>query len=391
MSILKDFSVSTVAAGFVTVLVGFTSSAVIIFQAAQALGASPAEIASWIWALGIGIGVTSFGLSLYYKMPVVTAWSTPGAALLISSASGLSMAEAIGGFLISAGLIILTGFSGLFERTMRKIPISIASAMLAGILIKFGMNVFVAMTSQFVMVFGMFLVYLFARRFQPRYAVMLTLLVGVIYAGFANLLTFNVVQFQFASPIWIMPVFSMQSLAIGLPLFIVTMTSQNIPGVSVLRASGYHAPISPIMGWIGIVNAVLAPLGAFALNLAAITAAICTGREAHEDSHKRYTAALSAGILYVLIGIFGATITSLFLAFPHELILAIAGLALFGTVANGLATALHQEAEREAALITFLVTASGITLWGIGAAFWGLLAGIIALVISRYRKVIQIA
>ncbi|WP_410209374.1 benzoate/H(+) symporter BenE family transporter [Aquirhabdus sp.] len=391
MSILKDFSVSTVAAGFVTVLVGFTSSAVIIFQAAQALGASPAEIASWIWALGIGIGLTSIGLSLYYKMPIVTAWSTPGAALLISSASGLSMAEAIGGFLISAGLIILTGFSGLFERTMRKIPISIASAMLAGILIKFGMNVFIAMTSQFVMVFGMFLVYLFARRFQPRYAVVLTLLVGVIYAGFANLLTFNVVQFQVASPIWIMPVFSVHSLAIGLPLFIVTMTSQNIPGVSVLRASGYHAPISPIVGWIGIVNAVLAPLGAFALNLAAITAAICTGREAHEDSHKRYTAALSAGILYCLIGIFGATITSLFLAFPRELILAIAGLALFGTVASGLATALDQEAEREAALITFLVTASGVTLWGIGAAFWGLLAGIIALVISRYRKVIQIA
>ena len=391
MSILKDFSVSTVAAGFVTVLVGFTSSAVIIFQAAQALGATPAEIASWIWALGVGIGVTSIGLSLYYKMPIVTAWSTPGAALLISSASGLSMAEAIGGFLISAGLIILTGFSGLFERTMRKIPISISSAMLAGILIKFGMNVFVAMTSQFVMVFGMFLVYLLARRFQPRYAVVLTLLIGVIYAGFANLLTFNVVQFQATTPIWIMPVFTMHSLAIGLPLFIVTMTSQNIPGVSVLRASGYHAPISPIVGWIGIVNAVMAPLGAFALNLAAITAAICTGREAHEDSHKRYTAALSAGILYGLIGIFGATITSLFLAFPHELILAIAGLALFGTVANGLATALHQEAEREAALITFLVTASGVTLWGIGAAFWGLLAGIIALVISRYRKVIQIA
>ncbi len=391
MSILKDFSVSTIVAGFVTVLVGFTSSAVIIFQAAQALGASPAEIASWIWALGIGIGVTSIGLSLYYKMPIVTAWSTPGAALLIGSSTGLTMAEAIGGFLISAALIILSGFSGVFERTMRKIPVSIASAMLAGILLQFGMNVFVAMKSQFIMVFSMFLVYLLARRFQPRYAVVLTLLVGVAYAGFAHLLTFNVVQFQVASPIWTMPVFTLHSLAIGLPLFIVTMTSQNIPGVSVLRASGYHAPISPIIGWMGITNSLLAPLGGFAINLAAITAAICTGREAHEDSSRRYTAALSAGVLYILIGIFGATITSLFLAFPHELILAIAGLALFGTVASGLATALNQEVQREAALITLLVTASGVSFWGIGAAFWGLLAGIIALVISRYRKKIQIA
>ncbi len=386
MLILKDFSISTLVAGFVTVLVGFTSSGVLIFQAAQSLGASPAEIASWIWALGLGMGLTTLGLSLYYRMPIVTAWSTPGAALLIGSSTGLSLAEAVGGFMISAGLITLTGFSGVFERAMRKIPISLASAMLAGVLLKFGMNVFVAMQTQLAMILGMFLLYLVMRRLSPRYAVIVTLAFGIVYAAISQQLTFNLMQFQFAKPIWTTPVFSAGSLAIAIPLFIVTMASQNIPGVSVLRGSGYNVPLSPVIGWIGTANAVLAPFGGYALNLAAITAAICTGREAHENPKKRYTAAISAGVFYCLIGIFGATITSLFLAFPKELILAIAGLALFGTIGNGLATALSQESEREAALITFLVTASNITLFGLGAAFWGLIAGLSALAIRHIRK-----
>lgn len=389
MQILKDFSISTLVAGFVTVLVGFTSSGVLIFQAAQTLGASPAEIASWMWALGLGMGITTIGLSFYYRTPIVTAWSTPGAALIIGS-SGLSLSEAIGGFIVSAVLIMLTGFSGIFERAMRKIPLSIASAMLAGVLLKFGMNVFIAMKTQFVMVLGMFILYLLMRRNLPRYAVVVTLAFGIIYAAFSNLLTFNIMHFQLAQPIWTTPTFSMNSIAIAIPLFMVTMASQNIPGVSVLRSSGYQIRLSPVIGWLGTANAALAPFGGYALNLAAITAAICTGREAHEDPKKRYTAALSAGFFYCLIGIFGATITSLFLAFPTELILAIAGLALFGTIGNGLATALTQESEREAALITFLVTASGITLFGLGAAFWGLLAGLITLGISRYRKIIVI-
>lgn len=386
MPILKDFSISTLVAGFVTVLVGFTSSGVLIFQAAQSLGASPAEIASWIWALGLGMGLTTLGLSLYYRMPIVTAWSTPGAALLIGSSSGLSLAEAVGGFIISAVLIVLTGFSGIFERTMRKIPISLASAMLAGVLLQFGMNVFVAMQTQLAMGLGMFILYLVMRRLSPRYAVVVTLAFGISYAAINQQLTFNAMHFQFAQPIWTTPVFSVHSFAIAIPLFIVTMASQNIPGVSVLRGSGYNVPLSPIIGWIGTANAALAPFGGYALNLAAITAAICTGREAHEDPKKRYTAAISAGVFYCLIGLFGATVTSLFLAFPTELILAIAGLALFGTIGNGLATALTQESEREAALITFLVTASGITLFGLGAAFWGLLAGLAALSIGRLRK-----
>lgn len=387
MNFLKDFSLSAVIAGFVTVLVGFTSSAVIVFQAAQTLNASPAEIASWMWALGLGMGLTCIGLSLRYRVPVVTAWSTPGAAMLITSAAGVSMPEAIGAFLISGGLITLCGFTGWFERAMNRIPMSLAAGMLAGVLLRFGMDVFVAMQTQFVMVFAMFFVYLLTRRVLPRYAVVAALLLGILIAGSQDLLRFETVQLQFAQPVWTSPQFSIEALVgVALPLFIVTMASQNVPGVAVIRASGYAVPISPLIGWTGVATLILAPFGAFALNLAAITAAICMGREAQEDPDRRYVAAVAAGGFYLLIGLFGATVGAVFAAFPKELVLAIAGLALLGTIGNGLATALIQEKEREPALITFLVTASGIALFGIGSAFWGLIAGGLAMGVLQSRR-----
>lgn len=387
MNFLKDVSLSAVIAGFVAVLVGFTSAAVIVFQAAQTLEASPAEIGSWMWALGLGMGLTCIGLSLRYRVPVVTAWSTPGAAMLITSAAGVSMPEAIGAFLISGGLMALCGFTGWFERAINRIPMSIAAGMLAGVLLRFGMDVFVAMQTQFVMVFAMFCVYLVTRRVLPRYAVITALLTGILIAGNQGLLRFETVQLQLAQPILTMPQFSVGALiGVALPLFVVTMASQNVPGVAVIRASGYAVPISPIIGWTGAATLLLAPFGAFAINLAAITAAICMGREAHEDPNRRYVAAVAAGGFYLLIGLFGATVGAVFAAFPKELVLAIAGLALLGTIGNGLATALIQEKEREPALITFLVTASGIALFGIGSAFWGLIAGGLAMVVLQSRR-----
>ncbi|GAB4366876.1 MAG: benzoate/H(+) symporter BenE family transporter [Elainellaceae cyanobacterium] len=384
MALLKDFSASAVIAGFVTVLVGFTSSAVIVFQAAEALGASPAEIGSWMWALGLGMGLTCIVLSLRYRVPVVTAWSTPGAAMLITTAAGVPMAEAIGAFLVSAALITICGFTGWFERAMNRIPISIASGMLAGVLLRFGMDVFVSMQTQFVMTFAMFCTYLIARRLLPRYAVVSALGLGILIAGVQGLLRLDTVRLQLAEPVLTVPQFSISAIVgVALPLFVVTMASQNVPGVAVIRASGYATPISPLIGWTGATTLILAPFGAFALNLAAITAAICMGREAHEDPAKRYVAAVAAGGFYIVIGLFGATVAAVFAAFPKELVLAIAGLALLGTIGNGLATALSQEQEREPALITFLVTASGMTLFGIGSAFWGLLAGAVAIVILR--------
>ena len=384
MSIASDISVSAVVAGFVTVLVGFTSTAVIVFQAAHAVGAGPAEIASWMWALGLGMGLTCIGLSLRYRMPVVTAWSTPGAAMLITSAAGVALPEAIGAFMVSGLLIAIAGFSGWFERALNRIPISIASGMLAGVLLRFGLELFIVMKAQFAVVFAMFAVYLLLRRLIPRYAVILAFALGIAVAAMQGSLHLETVHLEFARPVWITPEISASTLiGVALPLFIVTMASQNAPGVAVIRASGYPVPISPVIGWTGVATVILAPFGAFALNLAAITAAICMGREAHEDPRRRYMASVCAGFFYIVIGLFGATVGALFAAFPRELVAAIAGLALIGTIGNGLAAALSNERDREPALVTFLVAASGVTLSGIGSAFWGLIAGSLTLLVLR--------
>ena len=384
---LGDLSLSAVVAGFVTVLVGFTSSAVIVIQAARSLGATQSEIASWMCALGLGMGLTCIFLSLRYKIPIVTAWSTPGAAMLVAGSAHATMPEAIGAFLMSAALIMIAGFSGWFERAIDKIPVPIAAGMLAGVLLRFGLDVFIAMKAQFVLVFAMFCCYLLLRRIFPRYAVIGALVLGLAISGAFGLLHMDGVHAEFARLTWCTPVFSASALVgIALPLFVVTMASQNVPGVAVIRASGYTAPISTVIGWTGVANLLLAPFGGFALNLAAITAAICMGREAHENPERRYVAAVAAGFFYLLVGLFGATVSALFLAFPKELVLAIAGLALFGTIGNGLATAVSKEGDREPALITFLVTASGTSLFGIGSAFWGLLAGALALLVARLGK-----
>ncbi|MCG7598210.1 benzoate/H(+) symporter BenE family transporter [Halomonas sp. McH1-25] len=375
---------SSVVSGFVAVLVGYTSSAAIIFQAAEAAGASQAQIGSWLWALGIGTGLTTLGFSLRYRMPLLTAWSTPGAALLATSLPGIAMSEAIGAFLFSALLITLCGATGLFERVMHRIPPAIASAMLAGVLLRFGLDVFVAMESRWLLPLSMFVAYLLAKRLWPRYAIVCVLAVGVVVALAQGLLDIGSVELALAVPVFTMPSFSLPTLiGVGIPLFVVTMASQNLPGIAVIRASGYSPPLSPLIGWTGVATLLLAPFGGFAFNLAAITAAICMGPEAHDQPAKRYTAAVAAGVFYLLMGVLGATVTALFTAFPRELIMAIAGLALLATIGSGLATAVREDTHREAALITFLVTASGISLLGIGSAFWGLLAGLAALVVWR--------
>lgn len=387
MRLLRDWSFSAVVAGFVTVLVGFTSSAVIVFKAAENLGASPEEIGSWMCALGIGMGATCILLSVRYRVPVVTAWSTPGAAMLAVSTAHASMAEAVGAFLISAALIILVGFTGWFERAIKKIPGSIAAGMLAGVLLRFGLDVFVSMKTEFDLVFAMFCAYLLLRRLLPRYAVVGALALGLLIAACEGMLHMEGVHLQVAQLVWRTPEFSIPAIVgLALPLFVVTMASQNVPGVAVIRASGYEVPISPVIGWIGVANLVLAPFGGFAMNLAAITAAICMGRESHEDPSRRYVASVAAGVFYLLVGLFGATVGALFMAFPKELVLGIAGLALLGTIGNGLATAVGDERQREPALITFLVTASGISLLGIGSAFWGLFAGALAMIVANAWK-----
>ena len=382
MKWLRDVSLSALSAGFVTVLVGFASSAVIVFQAAHALGASQAQLASWLWALGLGMGGTCIVLSLRYRMPISTAWSTAGAAMLITSVSGLSMNEAIGAFLVSACLIIVSGFSGWFERAIQRIPLALAAGMMSGVLLRFGLNAFVAMQTEFALSFGMFVVYLLGRRWWSRYAVILALLAGLLAAAGRGMLHLQAITVQLGMPVFTMPAFSPAAMiGVALPLFVVTMASQNVPGIGVLCAAGYRPPVSQLIGWVGVVNLLLAPFGAYALNLSTITAAIVTGPEAHPDPDKRYIAGVAAGVFYALVGLFGATVAATLLALPKELVWAIAGFALLGTIGNGLVTALNHERHREAALVTFLVTASGITLFGVGSAFWGLLAGVLVLLL----------
>ena len=387
MSFFKDVSVSTVFAGAVTVMVGFTSSVAVVFHAAQSAGANAEQMASWIWALGLGMGITCFALSWRYKQPVVTAWSTPGAAMLITAASGMPMAEVVGAFVVSSLLVMAVGFSGVFERFMHRIPLPLATGMLAGVLLRLGLDVFVTMSQQWPLPLLMTVVYLMARRWQPRYAVVLSLLAGTAMAAWQGDVHWQSIDWQWAQPVWVTPSFSVAALiGMALPLFIITMAAQNIPGVAAMKAHGYAPPLSPVMGWIGVVNVLLAPFGAFALNLAAITASICSSEEAHADKAKRYTAAMSAGMFYILMGLAGASVVSLFAALPKALVMVIAGLALFGTIANALANSLQDISTREPALITFLVTASGFSLWGIGAAFWGLVAGGIAWGLSPHPK-----
>ena len=387
MSFVRDLSVSAASAGFVATLVGFTSSVALVFQAAQAFGASEAVIASWMWALGLGMGLATAIPSLILRKPVMIAWSTPGAAVLASAGLGFDLAQATGAFMLSALMIVLAGFTGWFERVMNRIPMAIAAGLLAGVLVNFGMAAFSAAQAAPLLVLAMLATYLLSKRWLSRYAVPLTLLVAVAVAAVQGGIAWSEVAWDWAVPVWTTPRFTWQAaVSVALPLFVVSMASQNMPGVAVIRATGYQMPISRIISMTGLATLVLAPFGGYALNLAAITAAICMGPEAHPDPKRRYAAAVINGLLYVLIGLFGAAVAGLLIAFPKELVAAIAGLALLSTIGGGLVAALQDEAHREPALITFLVTASGVTLAGIGSAFWGVVAGSVALFVQQYGR-----
>jgi len=382
---LKDVSFSAVVAGFIAVLVGITSSIAIVFQAAQALGATQAQTTSWVWALGVGMAVTSIGLSLRYRQPVLTAWSTPGAALL-AAAHGVTLPVATGGFIISALLITLAGASGLFERLMDRVPIAIAAALLAGVLTRFGLDAALATHGDAWLVGTMALAFVLGRRFWPRYAVPGVLAAGIVVAALGGRIALAGVQWGWARPEFVLPELSLQAaIGLGLPLFIVTMASQNLPGVAAQRAAGVTVPVSPVIAGTGLVTLVLAPFGAFGLNLAAITAAICMGPEAHPDPKRRYVAPIAAGAFYLLVGLGGGAVVGLLAAFPHALVVAVAGLALLGTIAGALASSLAVEKHRDAAALTFLVTLSGVSLAGIGAPFWGVVAGAVALGVQHFR------
>jgi benzoate membrane transport protein len=382
-ALVRDLSAPAVVAGFIAVLVGFTSSVALVFAAAQNLGADEAQLRSWIWALGLGMAVTSIGLSWWTRKPVLTAWSTPGAALLAAT-SGVNLEQATGAFIVCGLLTVLAGWTGWFERVMNRIPQAIASALLAGVLARFGLDAVGALRTDPCLVLVMTLAFLIGRQRWPRYAVPGVLVAGVITALLEGRLSFQAVAVSAAWPQAVMPEFDLTTtIGVAVPLFIVAMASQNLPGVAAQRAAGYAVPISPVLLVTGAINVLLAPFGGFGFNLAAITAAICMGPEAHEDPSRRYTAAIAAGGFYLLAGLGGGAVVALLQAFPRELVLGVAALALLATTMNGLSAALEDESQRDAAGLTFLVTLSGVSLLGIGSAFWGVVAGTLAWAVPR--------
>lgn len=373
------FAPSAWVAGFIAVVVSFAGPSLIIFQAASAAHLTPAELSSWIWAGAIGSGVSAIVLSLWSRAPIITAWSSPGAALLVAALPAYSYPQAIGAFVFAGALILAIGASGLFETIMARIPKSIAAAMLAGILFRFGVQVFASFAAAPLLVGSMVAVYVVLRRVLPRYAIAVVLLLGIGLSATEGTLHLTAVSLELTRPVWTTPEFSLSALVgLGVPLALVTLTGQFVTGVAVLRTFRYTTPAGPLVWGSSLIGVLMAPFGAHGINLAAITAAICSGPEAHPDHAKRWVAGVALGVFYIVVGSFGATLASLFAALPSALVASVAGLALLGAIMSGLAGAMSDEREREPALLTFLVTASGVTVLGIGSAFWGLVVGVIA-------------
>ena len=388
---MRSFSLPlpTLLAGFVAMLVGYASSAAIVWQAADAAGASPAVIAGWMTMLGIGMGVSTLVLTLWFRAPVLTAWSTPGAALLATSLPGVPIQEAVGVFVFSSALIVLCGVTGLFARLMTFIPHALAAAMLAGILLRFGLQAFATLPDNLLLCGGMLCAWLIAKALAPRYAIVVALLVGLLLAGLTGRIAASAITVTPVLPVFTVPHFTLASLlGIGVPFFLVTMASQNAPGIATMQAAGYRLPVSTLMTVTGGIALLLAPFGVFSICIAAITAAICQSPEAHPDAAKRWQAAAAAGVFYLLAGIAGGSIATLLTALPQAWILMLAGLALLGTISGSLWQALVDETHRDAAVVTFLITASGFTLGGIGSAFWGLVGGGVSYwILGRARRV----
>lgn len=366
----------TVLAGFVAVLVGYASSAAIIWQAAAAAGATAMQISGWMTALGLAMGVSTLALTLWRKVPILTAWSTPGAALLVGGLQGATLNDAVGIFIFANALIVICGLTGWFARLMKLIPHSLAAAMLAGILLRFGLQAFATLQGQLALCGSMLVGWLLFKAVAPRYAVVAALAVGIVMAALKGDVVTDSLSLAVVAPQFIAPHFSLtQLLSIGIPFFLVTMASQNAPGLATLQASGYHVPVSPLIVVSGAFGLLLAPFGVYSVCIAAITAAICQSPDAHPDPLKRWQAAAAAGVFYLIAGIFGGSITALMSALPTVWVQMLAGLALLGTLGGSLFQALSNDRERDAAMVTFLVTASGITLAGVGSAFWGLVIG----------------
>jgi len=383
---------SVVASALVAVVVGFGGTLAVIVQAARHLGASPDQASSWVAALCLGIAVTSIGLSLYYRMPIVTSWSLAGAVLIGSAPAGIGLAEGTGAFLFAAVLMLMTGAVPWVQQEIARLPASIAGAMLAGLLLRYMLALFQAAQTSPSLVLPLLAIFLAWRLMHPSSAPLAVIAAGVPLAGWLGLPMPEAAGVALSSlalsSLALMPVaWSVPALlGLGLPLFLVTIATQQISGAAVLRVSGYVPPLRGALLTTGLVSFGLAPFGGYSVNLSSITAALCTGPDAHPDPAKRWLTGPIYGLLYLLLALFGASLVSVVGGLPPALVTAVAGTALLGPLTGSLATAMARDTERFAALMAFGVTASGLTLLGVGAAFWGLVAGLLALGLERLRR-----
>ncbi len=380
-----------VVAGLISVIVNYGGTFILVFQAAKVAGLSPELTASWVWSISIGVGVTGIILSWVSREPIITAWSTPAAAFLVTALATTPYAEAVGAYLISAAAFVLLGLSGWFERVIRLIPPGVAAGLLAGILLQFGTGAFGGLSVDPLLAGLLIAAYLVFKRFSARYAVVGILVLGLVFLLAQGRVDLSGLSLKLAAPVFTIPAFSLNALlSVALPLFLITLTGQYMPGMLVLRNDGFKTSANPIVTITGLGSLLMAPFGSHAFNIAAITAAICTGREAHEDPSRRWIAGMAAGLFYILVGVFGVTLAAVFMAFPATFITTLAGLALLGTIGGSLATAMSDARTREASLITFLAAAANITLLGIGGAFWGLVLGLAAHAVLNGRMLLRV-
>ena len=382
---LRDLA-HPIVAGLVSVIVNYGGTFILVFQAAQVAGLSPELTASWVWSVSIGVGLSGLVLSWRFREPIITAWSTPAAAFLVVALATTPYAEAVGAYLISAAAFVLLGASGYFEKVIRLIPPGVAAGLLAGILLQFGIGAFAGVSVDPLLAALLIGAYVVLKRLSARYAVVGILLLGLAFLLLQRQVDLSGLELRLAAPVFTLPVFSLNALlSVALPLFLITLTGQYMPGMLVLRNDGFRTSANPIVTVTGLGSLFMAPFGSHAFNLAAITAAICTGKDAHEEPAKRWIAGVAAGVFYILVGVFGVTLAALFMAFPATFITTLAGLALLGTLGGSLASAMADARSREAALITFLAAAADISLFGIGGAFWGLVIGLAAFAVLNGR------
>lgn len=383
----QDWSISATVAGFLAVLISYSGPLIIFFQAAQRANVSTDMMVSWIWGISIGAAVAGIYLSIKYKTPVITAWSAPGTALLVTLFPDISLNEAVAAYITSAIVIFLIGITGCFDKLLKWIPQDVAAGMMAGILFQFGINLFTASDSMPLIVFSMLMVFLIAKRLMPRYTMIWVLAAGILLSLFLGKMNPVEVSFNLAVPQWISPEWSWNStLNLALPLILVSLTGQFLPGMAIMKLSGYNTPAKPIISATSIASLAVACVGGITIALASITAALCMGKDAHELKEKRYIAGIANGLFYILGGLFAGSIVMLFSLLPKELVAALAGLALLGAIATNITAAMQNPQHRDAALITFLATASGMHFLGLSSVFWGICIGVIAHLILTPTK-----